>query len=81
MADKTKVELSFYNSFRQSIETYDTDDVSTTKMNKFTIELIRTGQMKVYSDVLRNFMKDDDNPTFLLVGPSGSGKRLQAQNI
>lgn len=37
--------------------------------------------MKVYSDVLRNFMKDDDNPTFLLVGPSGSGKRLHTNNI
>lgn len=49
--------------------------MSARQIAKFTIELIKTGQMKVYSDVLRNFMKDDDNPTFLLVGPSGSGKR------
>lgn len=73
---KSELELCFYNSFRESIEIYDTDP--TPENSNTNLKLIKTGHVKVYSDVLRNFLKTDENVPFLIIGPSGSGKRFEA---
>lgn len=72
---KSQLELCFYNSFRQTIEMYTTD--TNTENISSNNEIIKTGHIKVYSDVIRNFLKTDENIPFLLIGPSGAGKRFE----
>lgn len=70
-----KCELCFYNSNRDSIELYETDHDVTAKLNGPKIKLILTGSMKVYMDVVRQFLTSDNNAPFLLIGPAGTAKR------
>lgn len=66
-------EYCYYNSFRGAVEVYDTDELSTAYEENV---LIKTPTVKVNSEVLRAFLRAEDRPLFLLVGLSGSGKRL-----
>lgn len=67
-------EYCFYNNFRSAIEIYDTDELLSTNVNDSI--LIKTPAVKFNSDVLRMYLQSDEKPLFLLVGLSGSGKRL-----
>lgn len=83
-------EYCFYNNFRSAVEVYDTDELSTTAFNGSTNNndnsiggssssynvLIKTAIVKVNSEALRAFLRSEEKPLFLLVGLSGSGKRL-----
>lgn len=71
-------EFCYYNSFRGAVELYDTDELSTAYEDNI---LIKTPAVKVNSEVIRAFLRDNDRPLFLLVGLSGSGKRLIIDNF
>lgn len=68
-------ELTCYNTAKKSIETYDLDEGLFESSGADGLpQIIRTGHMKVYSDVLRMFLENDDRRPFLICGPSGAGK-------
>lgn len=73
----SKCELCFYNSTRDAIELYETDQDVAESMDqsKPKIKLIFTGHMKVYMDVVRQFLLTDENAPFLIIGPPGTAKR------
>lgn len=60
---------------RKSIETYALDEIPMGSGGSDSLPLIvRTGHMKVYADVLRNFLENEERRPFAICGPSGSGK-------
>lgn len=68
-------ELTFYNSERRSIETYSIDDITAGNGSADgQPQIIQTGHIKVYSDVMRNYLQNEDRRPFLICGPSGAGK-------
>lgn len=73
---QSEPELSFYNPIRNAIEVYDTDERPPIELigQDGLSPLINTGHMKVYSDVIRNFLQNDERQPFVLCGPSGVGK-------
>lgn len=75
--NKNEAELCTYNAFQNKIEYYSTDlTTENDQMNKTAGHLlIRTGHIKMFSEVVRQFMKNQKNLPFLIVGPSGCGKR------
>lgn len=73
MHNPNAAEYCFYNSFRNAVEIYETEEPSTYESHDV---LIKTPTVRVNSEVLRSFLHADDKPLFLLVGLSGSGKRL-----
>lgn len=51
------------------------DDDFESMMGNNECEIVKTASVKTNCDLLRNYLKSNDCPTFLIVGPSGNGKR------
>lgn len=74
--NKHEADLCTYNAFQNKIDYYSTDHTSDSdQTNKPGHLLIRTGHMKMYADVVRQFIKNQKNLPFVIVGPSGCGRR------
>lgn len=56
------------------------DDDFESIMSYDECKIVKTASVKSYCDLLRNYLKSSENPPFLIVGPSGSGKRLSFLN-
>lgn len=64
----------FFNKFRNAVEIFKSDDEQIVS-NEFKVNrLIQTAKMKTYTNVMNTFL--DQNVPFIMIGPSGSGKRL-----
>lgn len=65
--------FSFYNKYRESVETFQSDEVEVNGSVEFqTNRLIKSAKMKTYSSILITFFEQD--VPFIMIGPSGSGK-------
>lgn len=72
---QSQPELTTYNASRKSIETYDLDAAPIGSGRPDGLSpIIRTAHMKLYSDVLRHFLENDERSPFVICGPSGAGK-------
>lgn len=84
--DKTNVYVSnplnaeflHYNKFRNLTDTYITDDVSESTFSEqiYKTVLFKTASVKANCDLLRNILKNNDRPPFVIAGPNGTGKTL-----
>lgn len=64
----------FYNKFRDAVEIFKSDDMEHGPSTEFKHDrLILTAKMKTYSIVLNTLL--EQNVPFVIIGPSGSGKR------
>ncbi|KAJ6628053.1 Cytoplasmic dynein 2 heavy chain 1, partial [Pseudolycoriella hygida] len=80
--NKNEADLCCFNAFQNKIEYYSTDlAAESDQMNKVSSMLIKTAHMKMFSDVVRQFMKNQSNSPFLIIGPSGCGKSLLVQTV
>lgn len=72
-----------YNKFRNLTDTYTTDDMSVSVANDqvYKTHLFKTASIKSNCDLLRNILKNEDRPSFIIVGPSGNGKTLMINSI
>lgn len=76
-------EYLYYNKFRNLTDTYTTDDMtdSTTNDQSYKTNLFKTAAVKSNCDLLRNILKNQDRPPFILSGPNGNGKALMINSI
>lgn len=72
---RSHAEYCYYNSFRDNIEIYETNSIQSADHS--TDSLIKTAQIKIYADILKEFIKRNNMP-FLMIGPPGSGKRYHS---
>ncbi|XP_040163455.1 cytoplasmic dynein 2 heavy chain 1 [Anopheles arabiensis] len=83
ITDSAVAEYHYYNSFRDMIELYSTDDITGASIENGTYVnvLVRTPLMKLNSDLLKHIIASKERYVALLVGPSGNGKSLLLQTI
>uniref|UniRef100_A0A182NV76 Cytoplasmic dynein 2 heavy chain 1 n=1 Tax=Anopheles dirus TaxID=7168 RepID=A0A182NV76_9DIPT len=83
ITDGAVAEYHHYNSFRDMIELYSTDDITgaTIENGSFVNVLVKTPLMKLNSDLLKHIIASKERQVALLVGPSGNGKSLLLQTI
>uniref|UniRef100_A0A182W9J8 Cytoplasmic dynein 2 heavy chain 1 n=1 Tax=Anopheles minimus TaxID=112268 RepID=A0A182W9J8_9DIPT len=83
ITDGAVAEYHYYNSFRDMIELYSTDDITgaTIENGSYVNVLVRTPLMKLNSDLLKHIIASKERHVTLLVGPSGNGKSLLLQTI
>ncbi|XP_052891130.1 cytoplasmic dynein 2 heavy chain 1 [Anopheles moucheti] len=83
ITDSAVAEYHYYNSFRDMIEMYSTDDITgaTIENGSYANVLVRTPLMKLNSDLLKHIVASKERHVTLLVGPSGNGKSLLLQTI
>uniref|UniRef100_A0A182JQU2 Cytoplasmic dynein 2 heavy chain 1 n=1 Tax=Anopheles christyi TaxID=43041 RepID=A0A182JQU2_9DIPT len=83
ITDSAVAEYHYYNSFRDMIEMYSTDDITgaTIENGSYANVLVRTPLMKLNSDLLKHIIASKERHVTLLVGPSGNGKSLLLQTI
>ena len=54
---------------------------STNNDQVYRTNLFKTASIKSNSDLLRNILKNQDRPSFIIAGPSGNGKTLMINSI
>lgn len=76
-------EYLYYNKFRNLTDSYITDErpVSTNNDQVYRSRLFKTASIKFNCDLLRNILKSQDRPSFIIVGPSGNGKTLTINSM
>lgn len=67
------------------VDTYSSDDNSSLMNNNnneiYSTNLFKTASVKSSCDLLRNLLKNNDRPSFILAGPSGNSKSLMINSI
>ncbi|XP_035794419.1 cytoplasmic dynein 2 heavy chain 1-like [Anopheles albimanus] len=86
VTDSAVAEYHYYNSFRDMIELYGTDDITgaTIEAGSYTNVLVKTPLMKLASELVKRILGTRERQApgaLLLVGPSGNGKSLLLQSI
>lgn len=76
-------EYLHYNKFRNLTDTYTTDDMSgwSSSDQVYKTALFKNASVKSSCDLLRNILKNADRPSFVVIGPSGTGKTLLINSI
>lgn len=83
ISNPLQAEYLHYNKFRNLTDTHTTDDMtgSLSSDQAYRTTLFKTASVKSNCDLLRNILKNQDRPPFLLVGPNGNGKTLMINSI
>ncbi|XP_062711545.1 cytoplasmic dynein 2 heavy chain 1 [Aedes albopictus] len=83
ITDGSVAEYHYYNSFRDMIELYSTDEITGSYIseNVYTNVLVKTPLMKLSGELLKCVLQSKERQVALLVGPSGNGKSLLLQTI
>ncbi|KFB35182.1 AGAP010790-PA-like protein [Anopheles sinensis] len=83
ITDGSVAEFHYYNSFRDMLELYSTDDIvgAAIENGTYVNVLVKTPLMKLNSDLLKRIIASKERQVALLVGPSGNGKSLLLQTI
>lgn len=83
ISNPLQAEYLYFNKFRNIVETYASDDNESTTGDELDYQaaLFKTASVKSNCDLLRNLLKHNDRPSFLIVGSSGNGKSLMISSI
>lgn len=83
ISNPNNAEYLYYNKFRNLTDTYTTDDISGSTISDQTYKtlLFKTASIKSTCDLLRNILKNQDRPPFMIVGANGNGKTLMVNSI
>ncbi|XP_001847712.2 cytoplasmic dynein 2 heavy chain 1 [Culex quinquefasciatus] len=83
VTDSSVAEYHYFNSFRDMIELYSTDEIAGSFINEnvYTNVLVKTPLMKLNGELLKHIIGSKNRQVALLAGPSGNGKSLLLQTI
>ncbi|XP_021709178.1 cytoplasmic dynein 2 heavy chain 1 [Aedes aegypti] len=83
ITDSSVAEYHYYNSFRDMIELYSTDEITGAYIseNVYINVLVKTPLMKLSGELLKCVLQSKERQVALLVGPSGNGKSILLQTI
>lgn len=77
-------EYLYYNKFRKTTETYTANEPEVRSLSGnstvYQTLLFKTCSVKSNCDLLRNFLKNPEWKSFLVIGPRGNGKSLLINN-
>lgn len=76
-------EYLYYNKFRNQTDTYLTDDITSSSNadQNYKTTLFKSASIKSNCDLLRNILKNQDRPPFIIAGPNGNGKSLMINSV
>ncbi|XP_058460067.1 cytoplasmic dynein 2 heavy chain 1 [Malaya genurostris] len=83
VTDSSVAEYHYYNTFRDMVDLYSTDEITGASINEnmLTNTLVKTPLMKTCGELLKQSICSHNRRIVLLIGPSGNGKSLLLQTI
>ncbi|XP_053685293.1 cytoplasmic dynein 2 heavy chain 1 [Sabethes cyaneus] len=83
VTDSSVAEFHYYNSFRNMVDLYSTDEITGAFVSEsiYTNVLVKTPLVKQNGELLKHIICSKSRHVALLAGPSGNGKSLLLQTI